>query len=241
MFEPVKAAFGNYMGGFYSCLVPTTKGMQEYVTRGLAKSIVWAPARMVDAVEEMLSSWQRNDTNDAPTQPPEMPIIFVAMAKDLMPTGRDYTRQVSEQVMAILPNDVKERAFNVRVIAGDIRAQIAICAHDEPTARSLASQFLLYIDNMENRRFFAHYTFASQDLTWPVQVESPEIPAMGVQLDVKNLTVLALDLTLRTSVPIFDAPAVGQPNDGKGTPGSITDPAGYPLVIQVDYDEKDTL
>lgn len=241
MFEPVKAAFGNYMGGFYSSLVPTTKGMQEYVARGLAKSIVWAPARMVDAIEEMLSTWQRNDTDGTPTQPPEMPIIFVAMAKDLMPTGRDYTRQASEQVMVILPEDVEERAFNVKAISGDIRTQIAICAHDEPTARSLASQFLLYIDNMENRRFSAHYIFASQDLTWPVQIESPEVPAMSIQLDVKNLTVLALDVTLKASVPLFYAPSEGQPNDGKGIPGSVADPAGYQVVVQVNFDEKDVL
>ena len=141
----------------------------------------------------------------------------------------------------MLPDDAKGRAFNVRVIAGDIRTQIAICAHDEPTARSIASQFLLYIDNIENRRFFAHYQFANEDLTWPVQIESPEVPAMSIQTDAKNLTILAVDVTLRASIPLFDAPAAGQPNDGKGTPGSVTDPAGYQVVVQVNYDKKDTL
>lgn len=229
------------MGEFYSSIAPTTKGLQEYVGRGLGKSIVWAPSRMVDAVEDMLASWHRNDTNGAPTQPPEMPIIFVAMADDLMPTGRDFTRQASEQVMVILPGDPKERAFNVRVIAGDIRAQVAICAHDEPTAKSLASQFLLFIDDIDHRRFGAHYSFAGQDLVYPVQIESPEIPAMAVKLDVKNLTILAVDVTLKASVPMFDAPVLGQPNDGKGTPGNNLDPAGYPLVTDVNFYEKDTL
>lgn len=40
--------------------------------------------------------------------------------------------------------------------------------------------------------------------------------------------ILALDLTLKVEVPLFDAPKPGDPNDGKGIPGT-DDPAGYPL------------
>ena len=60
MSEEVKAAFGGYMGAYYHSLVPRTKSMQEYITRGLATSIVLAPSRMVDLAEEMLAAWQRN-------------------------------------------------------------------------------------------------------------------------------------------------------------------------------------
>lgn len=95
MLEPVKIAFGHYMGAFYAGIAPTTTGLHEYVARGLAKSIVWAPSRMVDAIEDMLSAWQRNDTDGAPTQPAKMPIIFVAIAKDYTTSGRDYTRQIT--------------------------------------------------------------------------------------------------------------------------------------------------
>lgn len=155
MFAPIKTAFGEFMGVFYSDIVPNTKGVNAFVNRGLAKSIVWAPARMVDAAQDMLSSWQRNDTDDAPTQPAELPVIIVAIAKDYTPTGRDYTRQITadDDLWVILPDDIKERAFDLKVISGDIRVQIAIFAHDESTAKSLASQFALYIDRPLGRRF----------------------------------------------------------------------------------------
>lgn len=229
----VKAAFGRYIGAFYASLVPTTKPMQEFVSRGLDKSCVWAPGRMIDQVEEMISAWQRNDTDQGPTQPPKLPVVIVAMAKDYSPSGREYGRQISESLDVILPDDEKERCFGLRVISGDIRAQLAICAADEPTAKAIASQFTLFIDASENRRFFAQYPFAGEQLPFPVQIETPEVPAISVATGNKNLTVLAVDLTLKASIPLFSKPADGQPNDGQGTPGDVTDPAGYPLVIDV--------
>lgn len=242
MLQPVKTAFGQYMAGFYSSIIPTTKSLNEFVARGLDKSIVWAPARMVDAVEDMIATWQKNDPDGMPTQPPKMPVIIVAMAEDYVPTMRDYTRQVSEQPYLIIPDDTKERAFKVQVVAGDIRAQVVMAAHDEPTAKSLASQFCLYLDNIENRRFFSHFSFAGMnDLEWPVQIESPDVPAMSIKTDVKNMTVLACDVTLKASVPLFKAPVVGEPNDDKGTPGDPLDPAGYPLVEQVNFIKKDVI
>lgn len=239
MLQPVKAAFGEYIGGFYASIVPTTKALEGYVTRGLASSIVWAPGRMIDATEEMLSSWQRNDTDGAATKPANMPVIIVAMAKDYTPTGRDFTHQIAESVLVMIPGDEKERVFGVRAIAGDIRAQIAIFAHDEPTARSLAAQFLLFLDVAPNRRFTARYNFAGESMDWPVQVESPDAPAMSIQTEAKNLTILAIDITLKAEIPLFDAPAEGQPNDGKGTPGTA-DPAGYPLVQEINAESMES-
>lgn len=239
MLQPVKAAFGEYMGGFYASIVPTTKALEGYVTRGLEKSVVWAPSRMIDAAEEMLSSWQRNDTDSAATKPANMPVIIVAMAKDYTPTGRDFTRQVAESVMVMIPGDDKERVFGVRAVAGDIRAQVCIFSHDEPSARSLAAQFLLFLDAVPNRRFTARYTFAGEPMDWPVQVESPDAPAMSIQTEAKNLTILAIDITLKAEIPLFDAPAEGQPNDGKGTPGTA-DPAGYPLVQEINAESMES-
>lgn len=229
MLQPVKIALGEFMGRFYAALVSTTKPMDGYIQRGLGKSIAWAPARMVDAVDEMLSLWMRSDIENATTKPPAMPAIIVAMSKDYMPTGRDYTRQVADREMVIIPSDLKERLFGLRTSAGDIRAQIAIFATDEPTARSLASQFLMFLDATPNRRFEATYAFAGQATNWPVQVEAPDVPAQSIATEAKNLTVLAIDVTLHAEIPFFDAPAVGQPNDGKGIPGT-DDPAGYPMV-----------
>lgn len=227
------------MGLFYASVVPTTKSLTAFVTRGLAKSIVWAPSRMVDSAEDMLASWQRNDTDTTTTTPANMPVIIVAMARDYTPTSREFTRQVADSQMVIIPSDVKERVFGVRTMAGDVRAQIAIFAQDEPSARSLAAQFLLFLDATPNRRFTAKYPFAGQSMDWPVQVEAPDSPAMSIQTEAHNLTVLAIDITLKAEIPLFDAPKVGEPNDGKGTPGDPLDPAGYPLAGQIDIASKE--
>ena len=237
MLEPVKAAFGQFMGRFYAEIVPTTKPLEAYITRGLAKSIVWAPSRMVDSAEEMLQTWQRNDTDNATTKPANMPVMIVGIARDYTPTGRDYTRQMADPEMVMIPGDAKERVFSLRTVAGDVRAQVVLFAQDEPTARALAAQFLLFLDATPNRRFTAHYTFAGQAMDWPVQVESPDAPAMSIQTEAKNLTILAIDLTLKATIPLFSAPGAGQPNDGKGTPGT-TDPAGFPLVGEINTTAK---
>ena len=241
MLEPVKAAFGQFMGRFYTEIVPTTQPLQGYVVRGLAKSIVWAPSRMVDLAEEMLATWQRNDTDGATTKPANMPVVIVAMARDYTPAGRDYTRQIADAEMVMITGDAKERVFSLRTIAGDIRAQVAIFSQDEPTAKSLAAQFLLFLDATPNRRFTARYTFAGQGVDWPVQVESPDSPAMSIQTESKNLTILAIDLTLKATLPMFSVPASGQANDGKGTPGDVTDPSGYLLTAQVNRDSQEEI
>jgi len=237
MLEPVKAAFGQFMGRFYAEIVPTTKPLEAYITRGLAKSIVWAPSRMVDSAEEMLQTWQRNDTDNATTKPANMPVMIVGIARDYTPTGRDYTRQMADPEMVMISGDAKERVFSLRTVAGDVRAQVVLFAQDEPTARALAAQFLLFLDATPNRRFTAHYTFAGQAMDWPVQVESPDAPAMSIQTEAKNLTILAIDLTLKATIPLFSAPGAGQPNDGKGMPGT-TDPAGFPLAGEINTTAK---
>lgn len=234
MLEQVKAAFGEYIGRYYQSVVPTTKPLEEFKVRGLAQCIAWAPSRMVDAAQDMLALWLRAEHNK-PTKPPALPSIIVAIAKDYTPSGRDYTRQVADRQVAIIPGDPKERLFGIRAIAGDVRAQVAIFATDEPTARSLAAQLLLFMDATENRRFTAKYHFAGVETLWSVQIETPENPAMSIPSDAKNLTILAVDVTLRAQIPLFDAPGTGEPNDGKGTPGT-DDPAGYPLVQVVDVD-----
>ncbi len=237
MFEPVKIGFGEFMAGYYNSLTATTPHLQEFVARGFGKCVAWAPTRMIDSAEDMLSSWQRNDTDQAPTQPTDLPVIIVAMAKDYMPTGRDYTRQVVTSDWMIMPGDVKERAFGIRAIAGDIRVQLAFFAADEPTAKSLAAQFCLYIDDIHNRNFWSKHTFAGVESLWPVQIESPDTPISNAQSQSKNITILICDLTLKAEIPLFDAPKDGEANDGKGVPGT-DDPAGYPLVKIVYFDDK---
>jgi len=239
MLQPVKIAFGEFLGRYFASLVATTKPLQSYVTRPLSKAIAWAPSRMVDAADDMLALYMRTDMDGAPTTPPDLPVIIAAMAKDYTPTGRDYTRQISDRQMVILPDDPKERLFGLRAVAGDVRVQLAVFATDEPSAHALAAQFLLFVDETPSRRFEAEYHFAGIKTAWPVQIESPENPAMSIQTDAKNLTILAIDLTLHASIPLFDAPKVGEPNDGKGNPGT-DDPTGYPLVQTIDAQSQES-
>lgn len=234
MFEPVKIGFGQVMGDFYSSLVPTTKPMHEYVSRGLSKSIAWVPARMVDAAEEMLAAWQRNDTNGAATRPAELPVILIAMAKDYVASGPDFTRQQAAPIDVIIPDDPKERIFKLRTITGDLRTQVAIVAQDEPTAKSIASQFSIFLEESPTRLFPAVYRFAGMDLEWPVQFESQDVMAMNVATESKNLTILAMDFTLKATVPLFQHPKDTDAfKDGKGTDGNPDDPHGYALLTQI--------
>ncbi|MNO45298.1 hypothetical protein D3C76_355620 [compost metagenome] len=238
MFEPVKVGLGEFLQGFYGQVAPTTRSLQEFVGRGFPYCFAWAPARMVDLAGDMLAAWQRNDTGQAPTRPPKLPAVLVAVAKDYTPTGRDFTTQIADPVDVMIPGDDKARYFQMKLVAGDVRAQVAIAASDEPTAKSLAAQFLLYLDSPSRRAFSARYPFAGIDHEFPVQIEAPDNPAMNIETGSKNVTMLAIDLTLKCSVPLFLAPGEGEPNDGKGVPGTA-DPAGFPLVEEINRTEHE--
>ena len=231
MFQPVYVALGRFMGRFFEQLTPTTRPMYEYVQRDLAHAILLAPARMIDSAEDMLAKLIRLDADSETTAPHKFPVIILAVSKDYTPTMRDYTRQIADRVEIIMPNDPKERVFGLRTVSADLRCQIAIFAQEPHTAHSIAAQFLLWIDQTENRRFTANYRFAGCDNEFPVQIEDPGAPAMSVQTEAKNAVILALDLTLKVTAPLFDFPKKGEPNDGKGIPGDEHNPAGYPRVI----------
>jgi len=238
MFEPVKAGLGVFLQRFYVGLVPTTTGMHRFAARGFPNCVAWAPTRMIDKAEEMLAAWHKNDTDQAATRPPQLPAILVAIAKDYTPVSRSFGAQIADPIDVFIPGDPKHRYFEMRLVQGEVRAQVAIFAHDEPTAKSLAAQFLLFLDSSSNRGFKAVFPFAGVDNEFPVQVETPDSPAMNVDTGSKNMTVLVIDLTLICSIPLFQAPAEGEPNDGKGVPGT-DDPAGYPLVESVDTTVKE--
>lgn len=234
MFEPVKHGFGQYLGGMFSSLSPTTKALAEYVQRPLNQAMLWAPGRMVDMAEEMLQAWQRDDSRGDPTPAYTMPVILVALAKESALTEPRLHHAVANPEYVVLPDDPKDRLFKLRTFPGELRAQLAIAAHDEPTARSLASQVLLWTEAMPNRRFAATYRFAGFDVCWPVRIELAQEPAQLVPTEAKNLTLLALNLTLHATVPLYQAPKPGEPNDGQGDPSNPDDPAGYPFLTEID-------
>lgn len=238
MFQPVQVAFGAFLQDAYRQLVPTTAPLQEYVQRGFARAAAWAPGRLVDQAGELLESWQRKDAgHEATTTPFALPVLIVALAKGFEPVRRDFGIQHADPIHVMFPADPKERYFKVRLLAGDLRAQIAIFAADAPTAQSLAAQLLLYLDSPAQRRFFARYPFAGLIHHYPVQLTLPDAPAIAVETGQSNMTALAIDLTLTPTVPLFMAPGIDEPHDGKGVPGT-DDPAGYPLVAVVGHEEQ---
>ena len=227
--QETKKAFGHYLGGYYTSLVPTTPAMTEFCARGLKSSIVYAPGRMIDAAEEMLAAWRRNDNNGQPGSSAFLPVMIVALAKDYVPVSGDFSRQVGDDEWITVPEDEKGRIFKLRQMQGDRRAQLLIAAAEEESARSLAAQFCLWVASVPNRRFYATYRFAGLDHQWPVMIENIDTPAQSIQTDEKNLTLLVVDVMLRESIPLFRAPKGDEPNDGKGD-GSLEDPNGYPYT-----------
>lgn len=229
MLQPVKEGFGRYMQRFYAQVQPTTKPLHDFVGRGGARSVVFAPAAMDDKAEEMLALWRRSDLRGDGRF--NLPIIIVAVADDAMPTSRAWGVQLSSPTNVVIPSDPKRRVFKVTSTLMDVRAQVAIFAADEPTARSLAAQLLTFIDAFENSAFTVPYRFAGLEVQWPVKLESSETPVSTIATGEGNIQVLAVDLTFKAHVPLYRAPKAGEPNDGLGIPGDADDPAGYPQVV----------
>lgn len=236
MFQELKVGFGHYMGRFFDQLVPTTKPMAEYCRRPFKYAVMLAPARMIDMAEDLLAKYLRADIQKdfgSNTRPHNLPVTIVAFARDVTPTGRDYGRQIANADYMSFPDDEKGRVFKVRTVASDVRVQCAIFASDEPTARSIAAQFLLFVDAVENRRFWVDYEYAGFRVRYPAQLETTEALAPLTPTEANNLTVLAVDLTLKCTIPLISGPREGEPHDGKGIPGDEYDPAGYPIVEQM--------
>lgn len=231
---PVKEAFGRYLERFYGQLVADTPAMVEYAARGFSKCAVWAPGRMIDQVEEMLASWRKNDTSQADRATPYLPVMIAATSKDYMPAPPDFSRQLADAVFVTIPSDPKGRVFSMRAVVSEIRAQVAICAPEEATARSIAMQLQLFSSAVGNRRFYANYALAGFSEPWPVVFEMPEIMAVNAPNDQKNLTILTVDFTMRATVPLLKAPKLTDSDgDNQGT-NNATDPDGYLMVQQAD-------
>src|SRR5580693_2659637 len=141
----LKEAFGRYMGRYYASLTPTTRAMKSFAERGISKSIVWAPDRMIDQVQDMLAAWRKNDNDDGSGSSAYLPVMIVATGKDYSPVLGDFSRQVPEPEWVTLPGDPHNRIFKLRQMQGERRAQIVICAAEDETARSMAAQFTLFI------------------------------------------------------------------------------------------------
>lgn len=230
--KEIKSSFGAYLVRFFDLLVADTKALEEFKSRQVSKAIAFAPARLIDSVDDMLAKWQKFSA-DGTTKSAHnlLPVMLVAMDKTFTPTGRSGSSyQITDSPFVIMKNDPKERAFKIRTISSDYRAQVVIFSQDVASARSIASQLMLFVDALENRRMSVNHRFSGIDETWIAQVSNPDNPVMNIPNGAKNLTILTVDFTIKTTTPMYSAPALGEPNDGKGDPLNKDDLAGFLLV-----------
>lgn len=221
--NPLQSGLGLYLGRFFDGIIPMTKAMEEFCGRDQSDAMAFASGRMVDEAEKMLRQWIEEDF-DGPETGGQLPAIIVALDPEVIPTGRDFTRQLSSPEYVRLSDD-DARVFQLRTMTIDQRLQIAIAAHDVTTAKSIASQLLLFVD--DQRRFTSVYQFAGHDLPWEVFIDTVDSPASKIPLESKNLTLLAVDLTVKATIPLYRAPGEGEPHDG-----SVELPHGYPVVLE---------
>lgn len=235
IFDPIEAAFGRYLQAFHAGLVGDTPAMREFSARPFAKSAVWAPGRMIDQAEEMLKAWRKNDTSQADQATPYLPVMIAAMSKDFTPAPPEFSRGLSDAYLPVtIPGDVKERVFYLRGAVSDVRAQVAIFSAEPDTAKSIAMQLHTYASAIRNRRFYATYKLAGVGDLWPVVLELPDLMSVPLPTEVKNMTVLTVDISMRATIPLLVKPVAGAADaDGKGT-GSEDDPDGFMVVSQAD-------
>jgi hypothetical protein len=239
--DPIKVAFGAYMYDWFSnALVGDTRAVAEFLRRPFGEAVVWAPGRMIDSAEEMLDAYRKNDTSQATQPKTRLPAIICAMDKSFIPAPPEYGRGLGDAIDVTIPDDSLERVFRMRAAVADVRTQIAIFAADEPTAKSLAMQLHLFMSAIGNRVFYSTYKLAGIDDAWPCQLELPDLMAMAQPTDVKNMTVLVIDVQARCVVPFLKAPTASEANDGQGS-GNTDDPfapnynpSGYLTVAEVD-------
>jgi hypothetical protein len=236
----VKYGYARWLSEFHKYFVPTTDATVEWSERQLSKAVVMAPGRMVDAADEMMAAWRKNDNSASSGISSHLPIVITALSKDYVPADGNYSRQIAREIDFTIPIDPKNRVFKVRQIQGDRRAQLLFLASEEASARSMAMQFCQWIADHEFRRFTVPYQFAGFVHEWPVVLETPDVMPQSVDLGgQKNITAIVVDVTMREAIPVFVAPKAGQPNDGRGTDGNRLDPHGFPFVAGIKHASAD--
>lgn len=226
----IKYGYARWLNNFHQYFIPTTKATTEWSSRSLETAIVMAPDRMVDAADDMMKIYRKNDNSGHIGISSSLPVVITALSKDYMPIGGEISRQIAKEIDVVFPQDSKERVFKIRQIKGERRAQLLFVASEDASARSMAMQFCQWLSDFENRRFTVPYHFAGIVHEWPVMLETTDVMASPVDFGQKNVTGLIVDVNLRETIPIFMAPKSGEPNDGLGTDGDESDPSGYTCI-----------
>jgi hypothetical protein len=220
---PIKAALGRWLTQFHAQFMPDTPANQEWAQRQSHQAMAFAPARMVDQVEAMLSTWKRND-NGGYTTSAFLPVLFAAVAPDYTETPGEHGRPLTDWLPFSFPDDTLKRSFRVRLVHGDLRAQVVVVSSDVLTTMSIIAQLIHW--GTERQTFYAPFEFAGFITHWPVKLVQAERMAIPTPLG-EQVSVLSLDLTLRISLPSFRSAEREQFNDGH-------EPPGFPVVTSVD-------
>lgn len=231
LLTPVKAALGAWLVDFRDQFQPDTPANAEWASRDAKAAMIFAPARMVDQVESMLSSWARNDNTGRAGSSGFSPVLFVAVAPDYTPTPGEAGRPMTDKLPIGFEDDTLRRSFRLRTISAEIRAQVVVVCSDILSASSIIGQLDLWAT--ERQRFKAAYPFAGFSTEWPVVVQQGDRLGSATPVG-EQMAILTLDLTMRATMPMFYGPAAGEPNDGN-------DPPGYPVVQDVTTQQFEVL
>lgn len=224
LITPVKAALGQWMVDFFAQFDPDTPANAEWASRPAAQAMAWAPARMVDSVEEMLSAWKRNDnSNGGGSTSAYLPALFIAVASDYTESPGEAGRPLTDYMPITFEDDAQKRSFRVRMMSVDLRGQVVVVAPEAMSAMSIIGQLCMWC--VARRVIHAPFGFAGFTTNWPATILSADRMAIPTPLG-EQMSILTLDLTIRASLPLFKGPTGAETTDGNTPPG-------YPVVGQV--------
>lgn len=243
LFVPVKVGLGGFMGRFKQSFAIThndTDAVQEFSTRALERSIVFAPSRMSDAIEEILSAWRKNSNDGVRKQSTAfLPVMAIAVARDYTPASPTQGMMLGDAIDIKIPNYPDERNLKLEVIRGQLRVQVVVIAADDSSAKSIMARFCHFVRRYDNRGFDAVYSLAGVDDVWFNEWDSQDIYPSSVAIAQTNVAIQKVDLMLNIAIPMVYGAVSGAPNSGIGT-GTPNDPFGLPVVTQINVWQLDT-
>lgn len=230
-FDQIKIAFSQYLYRWRDGLYPDyadTNAVKAFMAKPFAEAVKWAAGRMVDDAQAMLDAYRKN-SNGPPGKTTLFPVLLLAMDENFVGTGADWGGDQIGRTM----QQIEEGGswYGHKHVMQDRRLQMVIIASEGGSAQSLAAQLSSFIKAPSNRYFNAVYQFGQYNVPVPQTLESVRIDWMEVKTDdAKNIKILVADVTLKCTIPFFDAPAEGAPNDGSGNV-----PPGYPDISVVTH------
>jgi hypothetical protein len=229
-FDQIKIGLAQYLArwrdGIYADYIDT-KAVQAFLDKPFAEAVQWVPSRMIDEVVDMIAAYRKNQ-NGPQGNTTLFPVVLLAIDDNLPQVGVDWGgQQIGRRLLQI---EEGGSWYGYRHSMVERRAQVVIVASEGGSAQSLAAQLAGFVFEPKNRCFDAHYTFGEYIVPSPVELESNRLDFMEFKVEGKNIKVLFADMTLKCTIPWFDAPRPGEENDGSGR-----NPPGFPATQSVSH------